>query len=138
MDAVGVGAITILSGLILWALKTIGEKLIKSYFEKSEMLEDAKASMLNEKMNHIRIDMEKLSMALKSGNDESIRTKLMMQSLNHQIDSFRAELKASDKVSKTTSEYLIKILRSMQDQINKQGAEIDSFGKILMRQPEGK
>ena len=138
MDAVGVGAITLLTGLALWALKAIGDRLLKQYLENATALEDLKSSMLNEKLNQIKLDMETLSRSLKAGSEESVRTKIMMQSLNHQIDSFRSELKASDKVSKTTSEYLVKILKSMQEQINRQGKEIESLGNILMKLPEEK
>lgn len=118
-------------GIIIWLAGKLGDRIINKFFKNATDLEELKASMMTEKLNRIVSQMGDLSNALKAHGEESNRTKIMMQSLNHQIDSFRSELKSSDLIAKKTSEYLIAILKSMQE-------EIESHGRIIMRMPEGK
>ncbi len=133
----------LLGGAILgglgWLAKIIGERVIKKFFDQADELESKKESMLNEKINRLTSDMNTLSSSLKSHGEESARAKIMMQSLNHQIDSFRAELKSSDKLNKDSFLNLGKILSYVNDKLKGQDEKLTTIGKVIFKDwPEGK
>ena len=126
-------------GGLAWIAKILGERVIKKFFDQAEELEEKKESMLNEKINRVTADMNVLSASLKAHSEESTRTKIMMQSLNHQIDSFRADLKASDRFNQKSFLDLGKILSYVNEKLKSQGEQLTTLGKVIFKDwPEGK
>lgn len=121
-----------------WAGKGIVEGIIKRFFDQAEELKEKNETMLTEKMNIMRNENREISASNKMLGEELVRSKIMMQSLNHQIDAFRAELRTSDSNQKKNNEYMVAIFRSFQAQLNKNSEEITTIGKVIMRMPEGK
>lgn len=138
MDLKEVGIVLGVGSALIFILKIVAEKMIGNWVETKRINEELRDSMLHEKINRLTSDMNTLSNEIKTSSGDMTRHKIMIQTLSHQLDSFRSDLKASDAVSKKTSEYLVKILQSMQSQIKSQEEQLKFFGNVLMKIPEGK
>jgi len=120
--------------VVLWVVKTIGEKLVDKFFKQAKDLEEIKDSMLNDKINRISSDMASLSNSLKIHGEEAIRQKIIMQGLTHEMSALRAELKTGQNYYKGALEKLATVLHSMNYQIKEQRNEIDKIGIVILKE----
>lgn len=126
------------AGVLVVIFRMIGENLVRKYFAMESQNAELRETFFTEKLNWFQAELNKLAAIIKENTEEGVKTRIKLQSLDHELAGLKNEIKLYANNLNKGNEGLLGILKSFNGELKIQRAQIETIGKVIMREPEKK